>query len=82
MSAESAIPRDMRPAASDLPGQAGSDIASLDDTKRAAIVRALRLTGGNVREAADRLGIAASTIYRMGLAGREETEPPDGPDLS
>jgi two-component system repressor protein LuxO len=80
--AESAIPRDMRPAASDLPGQAGSDIASLDDTKRAAIVRALRLTGGNVREAADRLGIAASTIYRMGLAGREETEPPDGPDLS
>ncbi len=57
-----------------LPGHAGSDIVSLGEAKRAAIVRALRLTGGNVREAADRLGIAASTIYRMGLAGREEPD--------
>ena len=42
----------------------------------------LRESGDNQVKAADRLGIAASTIYRMGLAGREETEPPDGPDLS
>ena len=59
-----------------LPGQAGGDIASLEDTKRAAILRALALTGGNVREAADRLGIAPSTIYRMGLAGRDEPSSP------
>jgi two-component system repressor protein LuxO len=58
-----------------LPGHAGSDIASLEATKRAAIQRALRLTGGNVREAADRLGIAASTIYRMGLAGKDDPAP-------
>jgi len=55
-----------------LPGHAGTDIDPLETTKRAAIQRALLLTGGNVREAADRLGIAASTIYRMGLAGRDE----------
>lgn len=55
-----------------LPGFASSDrIASLEDTKRAAILRAIRLTGGNVREAAEQLGIASSTIYRMGLAGVE-----------
>jgi two-component system repressor protein LuxO len=58
--------------AADPPGLAGSDIAPLETLKRAAIERALRLTGGNVREAADRLGIATSTIYRMGLAGRAE----------
>lgn len=63
-----------------IPGQAGSDIASLEATKRAAIQRALLVTGGNVREAADRLGIAASTIYRMGLAGRDESAPGPGPD--
>jgi two-component system repressor protein LuxO len=55
-----------------LPGLAGSDIAPLEAVKREAIRAALLRTGGNVREAADRLGIAASTIYRMGLAGRPE----------
>jgi DNA-binding NtrC family response regulator len=55
-----------------VPGFASSDrIAPLEDTKRAAILRAIRLTGGNVREAAEQLGIASSTIYRMGLAGVE-----------
>jgi two-component system repressor protein LuxO len=60
------------PMAADLPGVAGSDVAPLQATRRAAVQRALAASGGNVRAAAARLGIAPSTIYRMGF-GR-----PDG----
>ena len=59
--------------AAGLPGFASSDrITPLEQTKRTAILRAIKLTGGNVREAAEQLGIASSTIYRMGLAGTEQ----------
>jgi two-component system repressor protein LuxO len=56
----------------DLPGQAGSDVAPMRATRRAAVQRALAASGGNVRAAAAALGIAPSTIYRMGIVPRPD----------
>lgn len=44
--------------------QASGEITPLADLERDAILRALRVTDGNVQEAARRLGIGRATIYR------------------
>ncbi len=59
--------------AADPAGAAG--IVPLDDEERRIILRALSLTGWNVQEAAQRLGISRATIYRKieryGIAPRD-----------
>ena len=55
------------PRPSPAPGKEGEPerkIQSLAETEKAAIERAIRLCGGNIPQAAARLGISASTIYR------------------
>jgi transcriptional regulator of acetoin/glycerol metabolism len=48
--------------------------ATLLGTKKQALTRALRETAGNISEAARRMGVARSTIYRM--MRRYDLEPP------
>jgi DNA-binding NtrC family response regulator len=44
--------------------EAPTSVKTIDDMERRAIVNALRATKGNVREAAQQLGIGQATVYR------------------
>jgi transcriptional regulator of acetoin/glycerol metabolism len=62
------LPSDIREPA---PGTTGSSststsgtVRSIEEAEREAIVEALRHVGGNVTEAARRLGIGRATLYR------------------
>src|SRR5437667_2592040 len=53
---------------------------TLEEMEKLAIVQALRLTGGNKSEAAERLGIHRTSIYdKMRRYGIEWPQPPEGP---
>jgi transcriptional regulator of acetoin/glycerol metabolism len=56
-------------------------VKTIDDMERQAIVNALRATKGNVREAAQQLGIGQATVYRrlkrFGLVLEDLDRPPD-----
>ena len=62
------LPADIREPASQGGGNAATSttgtIRSMEDAEREAIVEALRHVGGNVTEAARRLGIGRATLYR------------------
>ena len=57
-------PHAAAPSPTGVPSAADDACVSLEEMERRAIVRALDLTGGNVQEAANRLGISRATIYR------------------
>ncbi|MFD1333818.1 helix-turn-helix domain-containing protein, partial [Methylopila musalis] len=45
-------------------------VVDLDSVARGAIAAALEASGGNVAEAARKLGVSRSTLYRRGAARR------------
>jgi len=59
------------------------EILTMDEEEKKILLRALSLTGGNISEAARRLGLHRSTLHRkmsrFGLA-TDEAQPPDGDD--
>jgi transcriptional regulator of acetoin/glycerol metabolism len=64
-----ALPSNLRgPRAADVNGQAEEDPARFDAIARDAMRNALRASNGNVSEAARRLGISRSTLYRRCLS--------------
>ncbi|GLK77316.1 sigma-54-dependent Fis family transcriptional regulator [Methylopila jiangsuensis] len=58
------------PSAVPAPEGPAERTADLDTVARAAIASALDAAGGNVAEAARRLGVSRSTLYRRGVARR------------
>ncbi|MDL1950826.1 sigma-54-dependent Fis family transcriptional regulator, partial [Acidobacteria bacterium ACD] len=66
------VPVPAPPAAVAGPGPA--QLVTMADHERAALSEALKVVGGNVRAAADRLQLARSTLYRrMKALGIRET---------
>ena len=65
-----------RPPAAPPPPASAEDIVPFEEEERRIIRRALELTGWNVREAAERLGIGRATIYRK--IERYALAPPGG----
>ena len=68
-----------RPVASDAgagPAPGGGEVLTLDEEEKRIILRTLSVTGGNISEAARRLGIHRSTLHRKmtryGLATEEQ----------
>jgi transcriptional regulator of acetoin/glycerol metabolism len=59
-----------------LRGPADGEILTLDEEEKRIILRTLSITGGNISDAARRLGVHRSTLHRKmtryGLATEEE----------
>jgi transcriptional regulator of acetoin/glycerol metabolism len=71
------LPQEIResrqPQAPRLPTHLDRDVASLDTVERDAMQAALHACAGNVSEAARRLGVSRSTLYRR-LGSEQEKD--------
>ena len=79
-----APPTPVYPLPADMPpGGVEGEILTMDEEEKKILLRALSVTGGNISEAARRLGLHRSTLHRKmsryGLA-TDEAPPPDDAD--